>query len=81
MAKFKLPYIGLRYKLVLVSLVLLAIPWAAYQSANEVEEILRAEKEKSLLSTAKAVSAVLNIQKNIFENPIRILKQQDHFIF
>lgn len=81
MAKFNLPsfYIGLRFKLVLVSLVLLAIPWAAYQSANEVEEILRTEKEKSLLSTTKAMAAVLNVQKNLFENQLRIHKQQDHY--
>lgn len=61
-----LPRISLRRKLLLVSLVLLVIPWVGYQYVREMEDFLRAGQESALLGTARAVATVLNEQPALF---------------
>ena len=53
-------YHGLRFKLLLLSLLLLVIPWAGYQYIHETERFLRQTQEETLLGTAQAVAAILN---------------------
>lgn len=50
---------GLRRQLLLVSLLLLTLPWAGCQFVREVEGALRSGQEQSLQSTAQAIAAVL----------------------
>lgn len=51
---------GIRFKLLLVSLALLAIPWAGYRYLQETERFLRQTQETMLLGTAQAVAAILH---------------------
>lgn len=51
---------SIRFKLLLVSLSLLAIPWAGYRYVQETERFLRQTQETMLLSTAQAVAALLH---------------------
>lgn len=48
----------LRFQLFLVSLLMLALPWAGCQYINEMESALRQGHEDALLSTANAVAVV-----------------------
>ncbi|HEX6690759.1 MAG TPA: hypothetical protein VF110_06365, partial [Burkholderiales bacterium] len=56
----KLPRFGLRAKLALVALVLLALPLAGTLYVNEVERFLLESQEQSLLATARAVATALH---------------------
>ena len=51
---------SIRFKLLLVSLALLAIPWAGYRYLQETERFLRQTQETMLLGTAQAVAAILH---------------------
>lgn len=51
---------SIRFKLLLVSLTLLAIPWAGYRYIQETERFLRQTQETMLLGTAQAVAAILH---------------------
>ncbi len=51
---------GLRAKLALVTLVLLALPWAGILYVNEVERLLLQGPEQALLGTARAVATALH---------------------
>ncbi len=51
---------GLRLKLALVLLALLALPWAGVLYVNEVERFLLAGQEQSLLAVARAVATALH---------------------
>jgi two-component system, OmpR family, sensor histidine kinase ChvG len=59
-AGLKVPRFGLRAKLALVSLVLLALPFAGTLYVNEVERLLLESQEQSLLATARAVATALH---------------------
>ena len=50
----------LRWKLALVALVLLALPWAGTLYVNEVERFLLHGQEQTLLATARAVATALH---------------------
>ncbi|MGQ0509904.1 MAG: ATP-binding protein [Betaproteobacteria bacterium] len=52
--------IGLRGKLALVALVLLALPWAGVMYVNEMERVLLDGQERNLLATARAVATALH---------------------
>jgi dedicated sortase system histidine kinase len=56
----KLPTFGLRAKLALVALVLLALPWAGYRYVREMERFLLEGEEQVLLATARAVATALH---------------------
>jgi dedicated sortase system histidine kinase len=51
---------SLRLKLALLTLVLLALPWAGTLYVNEVERFLLAGQEQTLLATARAVATALH---------------------
>jgi two-component system sensor histidine kinase ChvG len=51
---------SIRFKLLLVSLTLLVIPWSGYRYIQETERFLRQTQETMLLSTAQAVAAILH---------------------
>lgn len=60
------PRISLRRKLLLLSLVLLVIPWVGYEYVREMEGFLRSGQESALLGTARAVATVLNERAELF---------------
>jgi dedicated sortase system histidine kinase len=53
------PPLGLRSKLVLAALVLLAIPWAGYAYVRAMEQLLRENQERQLAATARTVAVAL----------------------
>ena len=52
--------LGLRAKLALVALVLLALPWTGVLYVNEMERALLAGQERALLGAARAVATALH---------------------
>ena len=64
----------LRSKLLLISLVVLAIPWAGLQFVREMEDYLRLGQEQTLLATANAVATVLHGQPELFESHGTIMR-------
>lgn len=64
---------NLRRQLILVSLLLLSLPWAGCQFIREMEGALRQGQEQSLQATAHAVAAVVGEQRElIYPNPARL---------
>ena len=59
-------YHSIQFKLFLVSLSLLSIPWAGYRYIQETELFLRQAVEDNLLSTAQAIATVLNNRPELF---------------
>lgn len=51
---------SLRAKLALLSLTLIALPWAGYRYVREMEGFLLEAQEQALLATARAVATVLH---------------------
>lgn len=60
------PFHSIRFKLLLVSLTLLVIPWAGYRYIQETEAFLRQSQESMLLGTAQAVAAILHNHEDMF---------------
>lgn len=58
---------GIRGKLLLVSAVLLTIPWLGYEYVSEMEKFLRQGQEKTLAGTARAVATALHDRPKLFE--------------
>jgi two-component system sensor histidine kinase ChvG len=56
---------NLRRQLLLVSLLLLSLPWAGCQFVREMEGALRHGQEQSLQATTQAIAAVLNNKPEI----------------
>ena len=68
----------LRRQLLLVSLLLLSLPWAGCQFIREMEGALRHGQEQSLQATAQAVAAVLGEREELlYPNPLRRLAPAD----
>lgn len=63
--------LSIRAKMLLVSCVLLAIPWIAYLYAGELESILRENQEVAVLNTARAIATALNDRPSLFHAPSR----------
>lgn len=61
-------YHSIRFKLLLVSLTLLVIPWAGYRFIQETENFLREAQETMLLGTAQAVATILHNQEEMFSS-------------
>lgn len=59
--------LSIRSKLLLVSLVLLAIPLVGYGFVREMENVLRAGQEQVLLATARAVATTLHDRPELLE--------------
>ena len=63
---------NLRRQLLLVSLLLLSLPWAGCQFIREMEGAMRKGQEQSLQATAQAIATVLGTQENLlYPNPQR----------
>ena len=60
MKLFRIFSLGLRGKLALAALVLLALPWVGWQYVQEMEGVLLDAQEQTLLGTARAVSTALH---------------------
>jgi dedicated sortase system histidine kinase len=52
--------LGLRAKLALVSLVLLALPWVGQRYVNELEQVLLEGQQRALIGTARAIATALH---------------------
>lgn len=63
----RLPGFSLRAKLALVSLVLLALPWAGWNYVREMERFLLDGQEQTLLATARAVSTALHDRPQLMQ--------------
>ncbi len=61
---------GIRFRLALVALVLLAIPVLAVHFIASMERFLRASQEKSIGATARAVAAALSDRPTLFERGV-----------
>jgi two-component system, OmpR family, sensor histidine kinase ChvG len=59
-------YHSIRFKLLLVALTLLVIPWAGYRFIQETESFLRQSQETMLLGTAQAVATILHNREEMF---------------
>jgi len=57
---------SIRFKLLLVSLTLLGIPWAGYRFIHETEQFLRDAQQQSLQGTAQALSKLVAKQAEGF---------------
>jgi two-component system, OmpR family, sensor histidine kinase ChvG len=70
---------NLRRQLILVSILLLSLPWAGCQFIREMEGALREGQEQGLQATAEAVAAVIGArQELIYPDPSRIITRQDN---
>lgn len=58
---------GIRFRLLLVALVLLTIPWLAAQFIVSMERFLRQSQEKELAATARAVASALSDRPGLFD--------------
>jgi dedicated sortase system histidine kinase len=65
---------SLRFKLLLLSLTLIAIPWAGYRYIQEIERFLRQAQEGVLTGTAQSMAAVLNNRPELFRAEIDLLE-------
>ena len=59
---------GIRLKTLLVSAVLLAIPWLGYQYILAMEDFLRQGQEQTLMGTARAVATALHERPQLFNH-------------
>ncbi len=57
---------GIRFRLVLVALVLLALPWLAAQFIASMEAFLRDSQEQAVGNTARAIGAALSDRPQLF---------------
>lgn len=58
--------LGLRAQLLIVSSLLLALPWLGLRAAREIETFLIETQEQGLASTARAVATALNERPGVF---------------
>src|SRR5690349_20889150 len=59
--------IPLRYKMVLVALVLALIPLVGYLHVKQMERLLREGQEQALLATARAIATALHDRPQLLE--------------
>ncbi len=66
--------IGIRLKLLFLSLFLFAIPWLGYKYVWELETYLRLGQEQTMVGTARAVATALHERPSLFDNQAAYLK-------
>ena len=66
--------IGIRLKLLFLSLFLFAIPWLGYQYVWELESYLRVGQEQTMVGTARAVATALHERPMLFDNQASYLQ-------
>src|SRR5262245_44254381 len=59
--------LGIRAKLALVILTLLAIPWVGYQYVKTMERLLRENQVQAVVATARAVATSLQDRPRLLE--------------
>lgn len=67
--------IGLRTKVIILSLFLLCLPWLGYQYVWEMEKYLRYGQEKTLEGTTQALATALHERPKLFNNQASFLSQ------
>ncbi len=60
-----------RFKLLLVSLTLLGIPWAGYRFIQETEHFLRDAQDQALQTTASSVANIMHGYETLFQGVAR----------
>jgi len=60
-----------RFKLLLVSLTLLGIPWAGYRFIEETEHFLRDAQDQALQTTASSVANIMHGHEAVFQGVAR----------
>ena len=58
---------GIRFRLLLVALVLLALPWLAAQFIASMETFLRQSQAEQIAATARVVAAALSDRPELFD--------------
>ncbi|MDO6618165.1 proteobacterial dedicated sortase system histidine kinase [Shewanella sp. 6_MG-2023] len=71
---FNIP-IGLRAKVVILSLFLLCLPWLGYEYVWEMEKYLRHGQEKTLVGTTQALATALHERPKLFNHQASFLSQ------
>lgn len=66
--------IGIRLKLLFLSLFLFAIPWLGYKYVWELESYLRLGQEQTMVGTARAVATALHERPSLFDSQAAYLK-------
>lgn len=74
MKKFTL---GLRTKIILLSSLLLILPWFGYQYLQEMENFLRQGQEQTLIGTTQAVATALHERPELFNEQASLLDDLD----
>lgn len=59
---------GLRFKLILLSGFLFAIPWLSYRYVWEMEKYLRQGQENTIMGTARAVATAMHERPKLFDS-------------
>lgn len=59
---------GIRFKLLILSLILFSIPWLGYQFVWELESYLRHGQEQTMVGTARAIATALHERPSLFDN-------------
>lgn len=77
---FRNPF-GIRGQVILVSLILLAIPWVGYRYVLEVESFLRQGQERVLSGTAQAVATALHDRPQLFEPSANADRQGNDLLY
>ncbi|PSW20337.1 proteobacterial dedicated sortase system histidine kinase [Photobacterium sanctipauli] len=74
--KIRLPRFsfGLRPKFILISSLLLTLPWLGYNYVLEMEKLLRQGQEQTLVGTTRAVATALNERPNLFNDQASFLQ-------
>ncbi|QIR14814.1 proteobacterial dedicated sortase system histidine kinase [Shewanella aestuarii] len=67
--------LGLRAKVILLSLFLLCLPWLGYEYVWEMEKYLRHGQEKTLEGTTQALATALHERPKLFDNQASFLTQ------
>ncbi|WP_281222519.1 proteobacterial dedicated sortase system histidine kinase [Photobacterium sanguinicancri] len=65
--------VGLRTKVILISSLLLALPWLGYKYVWEMEKLLRQGQEQTLIGTTRAVATALNERPALFNDQASFL--------
>ncbi|ABM00212.1 proteobacterial dedicated sortase system histidine kinase [Shewanella amazonensis] len=67
--------LGLRAKVVILSLFLLCLPWLGYQYVWEMEKYLRHGQERTLEGTTQALATALHERPRLFDSQASFLSQ------
>lgn len=77
--------IGLRSKILILSSLLLILPWLGYQAVWEMEQFLRQGQEQNLIGTTRAVATALHERPKLFNEQAsfltRVKKRKDLYVY